>query len=305
MNPRLRFPRGLTSRPLSSSDLGILTQLIADCELSDDGVVEIDERDIAGEWARPSFDPTTGSIGVFDRDRLVAAGAVCLGRAQVDVHPAERGRGLGKTLLRWTCDVARSAGSDQVGQVVSDSRKGAAELFLANGYEVAHHSWILRIDLDGSIESKTLPDGLVIRDFVPGADDRAVFDVIETAFAEWSDGERETFEDWHAATIGRTDVEPWQVLLVEDVGRARIVGAAVTIDYANAEEGWIEQIAVERADRGRGLGRALLHESFRRYRELGRARCGVATDSRTGALELYQHVGMKIDRSYTRYAKRL
>jgi mycothiol synthase len=63
--------------------------------------------------------------------------------------------------------------------------------------------------------------------------------------------------------------------------------------------------AVDKAYRGQGLGRALLHESFRRYRELGRAGCGVATDSRTGALGLYQHLGMRIDRSYTRYEKRL
>jgi GNAT superfamily N-acetyltransferase len=242
VNPTLPFPPGFTPKPLSSSDLGIVTQLIAACEFNDDGVVEIDERDIAGEWARPSFDLATGSIGVFDRDRLVAAGTVCLGRAQVDVHPARRKRGLGQALLRWTWDVARSAGSDRVGQVVSDNRAGAAELFLANGYEVAHHSWILRIDLDGAIESQTLPRGLAIRDFVPGADDRPVFDLIETAFAEWSDLERETFDDWRATTIGRADVAPWQILLVEDIERARIIGAAVTIDYASAEEGWIEQM---------------------------------------------------------------
>jgi len=305
VSPSAAVPDGFTSRPLAPGDLGAVTELIAACELHDDGIVEIDEREIAGDWARPSFDLASRSVGVFFADRLVAAASVFLGRAQGDVHPDLRGHGLGGALLRWTWEVARSDGSERVGQVVSDNRRDARELFLAHGYEVAHHSWILRIDLDGTVETPPLPRGLAIRDLVVGTDDREVFDVIETAFAEWSNMEPETYEDWHATTLGRPDIEPWQVVLVEDIERGRIVGAAYTIDYPSGDEGWIEQLAVEKAYRGRGLGRALLHESFRRYRELGRARCGLSTDSRTGALGLYEHVGMRVDRTYTRYAKLL
>ena len=65
----------------------------------------------------------------------------------------------------------------------------------------------------------------------------------------------------------------------------------------------MEQVAVENAHRGRGLGRALLEESVRRFWELGRRQVGVSTDSRTGALGLYEHVGMSVRRTYTRWMK--
>ena len=59
----------------------------------------------------------------------------------------------------------------------------------------------------------------------------------------------------------------------------------------------------EKAHRGQGVGRALLEESFRRFWAIGRCRCGVSTDSRTGALTLYEHAGMSVRRSYTRWTK--
>jgi hypothetical protein len=37
----------------------------------------------------------------------------------------------------------------------------------------------------------------------------------------------------------------------------------------------------------------------------GRSVVQLSTDSRTGALGLYEHVGMRIVRSYTHYAKEL
>ena len=64
-------------------------------------------------------------------------------------------------------------------------------------------------------------------------------------------------------------------------------------------EGWIEQIAVAAPYRGRGIGRALLQHAFGTF--WGREpRIGVSTDSRTGALDLYLHVGMTVRRTYRR-----
>ena len=83
------------------------------------------------------------------------------------------------------------------------------------------------------------------------------------------------------------------------------MGVAINYDYANDAEGWVQQLAVDEAYRGRGLGRALLQESFRRFHAIGRRACGLSTDSRTGALGLYEHVGMHVRKSYTHWAKRL
>lgn len=81
------------------------------------------------------------------------------------------------------------------------------------------------------------------------------------------------------------------------------MGVAVGYDYESTAEDWVEQVAVAKGHRNRGLGRALLQECFRRFWEIGRRQCGVSTDSRTGALSLYEHAGMSVRRSYTHWMK--
>jgi GNAT superfamily N-acetyltransferase len=121
--------------------------------------------------------------------------------------------------------------------------------------------------------------------------------MIDDAFLEWSDREPETVEEWASTTIRREGFEPWLLPVVVDA-EDRIVGAAYLIN-SDAEEGWVQQLAVHRDHRSRGLGGALLAGSFRRFHERGRRACGVNTDSRTGALGLYEHVGMSVRRTYT------
>ena len=49
----------------------------------------------------------------------------------------------------------------------------------------------------------------------------------------------------------------------------------------------------------------MLRTAFGWFFERGRRVAGVSTDSRTGALGLYEKVGMRVVRQYTRYTKRL
>ena len=124
--------------------------------------------------------------------------------------------------------------------------------------------------------------------------------LIDTSFLEWSDRAPESLEDWRA-TISRPGFEPG-LLPVLATTDGTIVGAAVLMDTSGAHEGWVQQLAVAREHRGLGLGRALLDESFGRFRSRGRRACCLNTDSRTGALGLYEHVGMSVTRSYTHRA---
>ncbi|MET0799954.1 MAG: GNAT family N-acetyltransferase [Actinomycetota bacterium] len=303
---RIDLPDGYTARPSSRDDLGPTFELVAACERHDDGVAEVARNDIAADWDRPDFDLETMSIGVWAGTELAASGDVFMGRAEADVAPAHRGRGLGTALLRWTWRMARADGREVVGQTVSDTRTDAAELFRAHGYEVGHTSWALRIDLgDEPPAAPTLPDGLTFRDLRPGEDDRPVFEVIDVAFDEWSDRETQGFENWVTSTLRRDEVLPELVPLIVDGDR--IVGVALNFHYGldDDTEGWTQQLAVDMAYRGRGLGRALLQESFRRLHGVGYRHCGLSTDSRTGALGLYEHVGMRVRSSYTRWTKRL
>ena len=302
----LMLPDGYRARALTPDDAQAITDVVAATELDVDGAVEIDVSDVRGDWERPSFDLSTMSIGVERDGDLVAFAETYRGRGEVEVLPAHRGRGIGTTLMRWTWDAARGQGRDAVYQIVSDNHETAIPLLRANGYEVGHVSWILRIALDHDVPAPELPDALAIRDWRPGEDDRAIWRVIEDAFSEWPGREEETpFEDWSATVAGHVAVRPDVTPVIVDGDR--IVGVAVGMDYQASplDEGWIQQLAVHRDYRGRGLGRALLTESFRRFRSLGQRQAGLSTDSRTGALSLYEHVGMRVDRSYTRWVKRL
>ena len=79
-----------------------------------------------------------------------------------------------------------------------------------------------------------------------------------------------------------------------------LVGAALLRTFET--EGWVQQIAVDAAHRGRGLGHALLTHAFRTFHERGLP-TGLSTDDRTGALDLYLHVGMTVDRSFSRWSR--
>ena len=62
--------------------------------------------------------------------------------------------------------------------------------------------------------------------------------------------------------------------------------------------GYIAELAVRADRRGKGLARALLVDAFERARAHGATRSELSTDSRTGALSLYEHVGMRVSKSY-------
>ncbi len=198
--------------------------------------------------------------------------------------------------------MARSEGRDRVGQTISDNERPAAALFESLGYAPGFTAWILRIDLTSPTSRPVAPEGYHFRPYRPGEDDREIYRLIDEAFDEWRNADSESmgFENWVASTL-HSVAPDWVVLISDSTGS--LVGAAISLDYGPDEEGWIEQVAVRKAHRGQGLGGALLEESFRRYRESGRSRAGVSTDSRTGALGLYEHVGMSIARSYTRWVK--
>ena len=305
MDAPLALPGDFSARPCVLADAPAVYELVAANEAHDAGEVLIELEDIESEWARPSFDLAGHTVAVIeDATRtLVGQGEMTMDtRADCCVHPAWRGKGIGTWLVGWTEDRAHSLGASRVGQTVVDTATDAITLFERRGYTWLWTSWILGIDFaDTSLEPPTLPEGYSIRDFVPGEDDRRVHEVIDTAFLEWSDREPFPFEDWRAKTLSRAGCEPWLLPVV--VGpEGTIEGAAYLIDAGEGNEGWVQELAVGREHRGLGLGRALLHESFARFQARGRTGCGLNTDSRTGALGLYEHVGMSVKQSFTHRA---
>jgi len=280
--------------------MAAITALIAACELVDNGIAEVQLSDV-----EHSFDLAGGPAGVIvveAADQLVGWATVADGRADVGVHPAWRTRGIGSALLAWSEEQARASGSAEVRQVVPNSDDAARRLFEGAGYRVHHTSWVLRIDLGDATPEVTVPDGIELRPY-QAADARAVYQVIEDAFNEWPDREPTTFEGWAAHVISHPAFAPELSRLAFE--GSELVGVALCDDYEGQDEGWVPQVATKATHRHRGIARALLQSAFAAFHATGRRQVGLSTDTRTGALTLYERIGMRVRRTYTSWAKDL
>ena len=292
----MEIPEGLVSRALVQGDARAVYEVMAAQELEDVGTVEIEEADIVGDWARPSFDIAASTIGVFDDERLVAYAEVSMpDRGDAAVLPAYRGRGIGTALAHWMQDNARSRGATVVGMPVPVGSAGD-RLLESLGYDVRWHSWVLELPEGARIVERPVPEGYAVREATV-EDYPAVHTILEDAFLEWAVRERESYEDFAAVVMGRPGFEPWMLRVVTDVD-GEVVGVA-TVSVFDPEDGrpveaFVSRLAVRRDQRHRGLAQALLVDAFARGREHGAPSGGLSTDSRTGALGLYEKVGMKV-----------
>jgi GNAT superfamily N-acetyltransferase len=301
------LPAGLTAGALTEDDAQTFVDIVTACELEEIGEEAREIEDVWSDWARPGFDLAADTLGVVDGGRLVAVAEVYRGRrADVNVHPEHRGRGVGAFLMHWTWEQARRHGSALVGESVPDANRAAVALFEANGYEPLWTSWVLELPVGAPVAAAPPPAGVTLRELRMGEEERAVFQLIEDAFNEWPDRTPSSYEEWAPGVVGRSGFEPWQLLVAttrDAAGHEEIAGAAYLI--IAGDEGWVDQLAVRRDQRGRGLGRALLTASFAAARARGATRFGLSTDSRTGALGVYERVGMRVRTSFRHWAKRL
>lgn len=294
------LPGGLATRPLSLEDTAAVHALTATYEQALLGEEVSDLEDFQGDFARPSFDPAQDAVLVHDGDDLVAWGEVYRGRrATVVVHPDHRGRGIGGVLADWAVRRAAEVGSNRVGQTVPDADTAATQLLSARGWSPLYTSWVLEVPPGSQIAPRSLPDGYRLRPYRPGQDERAAYEVVEQAFNEWPNRDPTSYEDWAASVLQRPGFEPWQLMLAV-TDDDRVVGACHLV--VSGDTGWVNQVAVDRPHRGKGLAQALLAEAFGAARERGALRGELSTDSRTGALPLYERLGMQVKSSFTHWA---
>ncbi|HLB39232.1 MAG TPA: GNAT family N-acetyltransferase [Actinomycetota bacterium] len=289
-------PRGLTSRTLTLADVEATIAMVNACELHDSGELMWERADLLSDISGEGFDRDRDWVGVFDGDRVVAWGLyVHPRRAWADVHPDFRGRGVGTWLRRWAQERGRSRGADRVTQVIDDALPDTAAMFRSAGYTPRHTSWVLRIDHPDEPEPPSPPPGIVLRP-IRTDDETATMEMFETAFSEFADRPPSSGATWRAMTVEREGFSPEDLIVAVDGDR--VVGGAVLLD---ADEIWVDKLAVAATHRHRGIARALLHTAFVRSFSRGYDHTALSTDSRTGALSLYERVGMRVARSYTNW----
>ena len=291
------LPDGLRAAPYTPADLDAVFAVAAAQQQHDIGRVDVERADFEADWGRPSFDFERMTMGVYDGEELVAFGELIgAGRGEAGVLPAYRRRGIGTALARWMEEAAREHGYTAIGGPVPQGSDGD-RLMEKLGYPVRWTSWVLQVPEGATIPHREVPEGYAIRAATPD-DYEAVWTVVEDAFLEWSVRDREPFDDFIASVVRRPGHEPWMLRVVTDPA-GDIVGTAALVmaeDGATGEltEGYVERLAVRKDQRGQGLAQALLVDAFEQGRRHGAPRSGLSTDSRTGALSLYEKVGMEV-----------
>ncbi|MGH3361013.1 MAG: GNAT family N-acetyltransferase [Nocardioides sp.] len=287
----LPLPAGLTTRPLTTADAAAVTAVVAAQELADVGEVVIEEADIVADWQVPAYDVAADTRGVFTGDELVAyAASGPSGRCDAAVHPDHTGRGIGTQLAHWMQARGREQGHARIGMAVPQGSPGD-RLLASLGYHVRWTSWVLQLPEGARIPERPLPEGYTVR-AARIDEQQACWTVQEDAFLEWSDRERDTFEEWEASTTRRPGFEPWNLRVVTDPDDT--VVAMALVQLSDLGDAYIARLATRRDHRGRGIAQALLVDAFAVAAEHGATRSELSTDSRTGALSLYEKVGMKV-----------
>jgi GNAT superfamily N-acetyltransferase len=301
-------------RAPAEGDIPAILKVMADFDIARNGIaVALTADDLRGDWE--DLDLASDAWVVRARDGQAAAYATLTdegsGHMLADgyVHPAHWGRGLGTLLAQLTERRAQAfierapAGARVVltnGTIATDD--AARRLFEGRGYTLARTFYRMGITLDAPSPAPIWPAGISVREFVYERDARVVFETVEEAFQDhWGHVPR-VFEEWIART-NRPDFDPalWFLAYEGDA----IAGVALC--NRRPDMGWLNTLAVRRPWRQRGLGTALLRYVLGTFYQQGQPTIGLGVDGQnlTGALKLYEDVGMHPTMRIATYEKEL
>jgi ribosomal protein S18 acetylase RimI-like enzyme len=282
----------MRTRPAERADLPSLTQLYRRWDTDRFGAPEHDEDEV-----RETFgDAELGDRSrlVFEDGRLVAALWYWSGETTLLVDPALDPGPYYADLIPWLAQ--RQVPLDAL---ATDAALRAALEEYGWRHERSSFELIRPVSADWTPAEPIWPPGVTVND-LHGADVAEVHRLIyvDAGWADVPGHPDRPFEQWREIFV--TDKEdPAQQVLVRRDGR--LVGVAMGRIFSDGA-GWVSQLAVAKAERGRGLGRALLLESFRHRLAAGATLLGLSVQApNIAAIGLYLDVGLTIDREWQRF----
>ncbi len=300
------LPSGYTVRPAIDADLDIVVRVFEDA----DRVLGLDPDPMREYWTWIWHLPSTD----LGRDtRLLLKGPEVAGYAQgiwsveeggplntlIRVHPDHLGRGIGSWALAWGEALAAERGSEGVRARAADRDVDGRALLTSRGYVRVRSSFTMGKKLGPEEDPGAAPAGVSIRAFQTGGDERVLHEVYEKSFADHWGFSRIPYATFEAGMYGAEDWDPSLAYLAEVDGEA--IGHVVALSFEG--EGNIESVGVVPRWRGRGIAKALLRRAFAELAKRGHheVRLGVDAQNPTGAVALYEGLGMTPHRSYDIY----
>jgi len=288
-------------RPASWDDLEAVHRLLEARSRAALGTSEIQLDHLRADWALPTFEVGRDNWVAVEDGRVV--GYAGLGSAQQFAHAAQD-TATGDELLRRVEVRARERELDRILTTVAPGYVRLSELVRRHGFTLDREILRMWKPLDGADPEPEWPNGVSVRTYDSGDGER-VQALLADAYRSWDEGYIvRARHDWLRFMTGHDEFDPGVWFLVERGGD--LVAAALHWKEHRGD-GWVKDIVVREAERGRGLGRALLLQAFAEYRRRGARRVGLKVDSNnpTGAPRLYERVGFVVDRRYKLWAKRL
>jgi len=277
-------------------------------------------EDVAHRWSTPGF-----SVG--DDATLAWVGASLVGYAElrdvkvphvdlfasltIDPRWSEDER-LSDALFAWIEARGRASlpRAPEGARVVLIAGAGgddvrSQDLLAGHGFQLDRVFSHLRLDFETRPLAATWPDGIAVRGFRAGDDDVELVRAYQDAFRDHYgyleqplDAEVERWRHWTREPDFEADL--W--LLALDGAAVCGFCCAYAESHGDTACGLVDEFGVRPAWRRRGIGRALLLESFRAIYDRGRKAVELTVDSRNAsdALDVYTSVGMRpVSRNHT------
>jgi GNAT superfamily N-acetyltransferase len=313
-------------RPATRGDAPEVVDLLSACDVAEIGEPDSTLEDLETDWATEGFD--------LARDAWVAEGPRGLvgyayagdqfrtGEIEADlwVHPEHHepelaGRLLGLAERRAAAlAVERGYEHPRLDVFCVSANRAKRDLLRKHGYELVRTVYRMTVDLGGGeaeereaggLRAAPVPEGLAIRAFRPGMDERTMFATMHDAFADHYRRSDEPFEAWKTRLLGHPNFVPELWALAWDDAAGEAAGAVIAYDHGDL--GWVQGLGVRAPWRRRGLGAALLAHVLAACKERGQLRVDLSVDAEgaTRPLLLYERAGMETSAAYELYAKHL
>ncbi|GAA3446716.1 GNAT family N-acetyltransferase [Planomonospora venezuelensis] len=297
---------GYSTRRPSAEDAKAIHELISLCDTQVIGKADMTLDDVIDELNDPAFDAGEDGWLVHDADGRLVAWAWARRKGDSDnvdidvvVHPdaqALTGR-LWDAVTERAAQITTALGHDHavldIGLYREDSGKRAVAA--ARGFAPATSFIRLLVDHEAPVTDPTAPAGVTLRNGLTEEVRRQGHAVQQAGFAEHFGFTPKGFDEWFSDLDASSSTD-WAQLVVacaDGEPAAMLLGSNMFAGDENC--GYVRQLAVLPAFRGRGLGRFMLRTAFAADARRGRAGTYLHVDANnsTPALDLYLSVGMR------------
>ncbi|MGH3109947.1 MAG: GNAT family N-acetyltransferase [Gaiellaceae bacterium] len=222
-------------------------------------------------------------------------------RLELHVTEADAGAALLRELERATALAPGARATAGVSEE-DDTLRG---VFEAAGYALDRHTFRMAVSLHEAVPAE-LPEWVEVGAYEP-EHEAEIHAVHQEAFSELADHTPLSLEEWRTWFVESPGFDPSLWFVAWD--GADVAGIALCqVHWSGVPtHGHVNVLAVKRPWRGRGLGAALLTHAFEEMKRRGmtRATLGVDANNATGAVRLYERVGMHVERRHDVYRKEL